>query len=99
MRVCVLVRAFVCVCRSVCARTCARARACAFVCACECGFAVPSASVFEHVLCVGCACACVCGTTVCVRLGAEWALRGPAVLIARPAAARARFLSVRCDRL
>ncbi len=40
------------------------------------------------------ACACVRGTTVCARLGAEWALWGPAVLIARPAAAaRARLRS------
>jgi hypothetical protein len=35
------------------------------------------------------ACACVRGTTLCARLGAEWALWGPAVFIARPAAARA----------
>jgi hypothetical protein len=82
----------------VCARVCARmgvhARAClcmrAFVCACECGLAVPSASIFARVLCV--CFACVCGTTVRVRLGAEWALWGHEVLIARPAAAaRARL--------
>ncbi len=47
-------------------------------------------------LCVG---MCVCGTTVCVRLGAEWALRGHAVLIARPAAARAWLRSGATGRL
>jgi hypothetical protein len=71
-----------------------RVRACpcmrAFVCACECGRAVPSASIFARVVRER-ACACVRGTTVWARLGAEWALRGPAVLIARPAAARARL--------
>jgi hypothetical protein len=37
---------------------------------------------------------------VCVHLGAEWALWGPAVLIARPAAGgRACAVAARCDRL
>jgi hypothetical protein len=85
---CVLVRAFVCVCKSVCVRACARARLCvrvrvrAWVCC----------SIGKHLrarVVRACACVCVCGTTVCVRLGAEWALRDHAVLIARPAAARA----------
>jgi hypothetical protein len=79
-------------------RVCARMRLSvhAFVCACECGRAIPSASIFGHVWAVVRvrACACVCGTTVCVRLGAEWALWGHAVLIARSAtAARARLRS------
>ncbi len=37
---------------------------------------------------------------MCVHLGAEWALWGPAVLIARPAAGgRACAVAARCDRL
>ncbi len=38
---------------------------------------------------------------MCARLGAEWALWGPAVLIARPAAGGGRACAVadRCDRL
>ncbi len=92
MRVCVRVCARICVRAQVrvCARALAHARACAFVCACECGFAVPSASIFARV------CAWVPARA---RLGAVWALWGHAVLIARPAAGGARAVADRCDRL
>jgi hypothetical protein len=92
-RICV--RAFVCVRRSVCARACACARGCACVRSCGCA-SVFGRSIGKHLCACVCvrarACACVRGTTVCARLGAEWALWGPAVRIARPAAAgRARL--------
>ncbi len=81
----VLVRAFLRVRRSVCARACACAHvsvhACVRVRVRVC-FAVPSASIFAR----ECVCVRVGRTTVCVRLGGAVARRGPAVLMARPAA-------------
>ena len=90
-RICV--RAFVCVRRSVCARACACARVRAGVRSCARARAgLPFHRQASSRVCVReRACACVRGTTVCARLGAEWALWGPAVQIARPAVARARL--------
>ena len=93
-RICV--RAFVCVRRSVCVRACACARVRAGVRSCaRARVGLPFHRQASSRVCVReRACACVRGTTVCARLGAEWALWGPAVLIARPAApavARARL--------
>ena len=84
-------RAFVCVRRSVCARACACARVRAGVRSCaRASVGLPFHRQASSRVCVReRACACVRGTTVCARLGAEWALWGPAVLIAQPAA-RAR---------
>ena len=86
-------RAFVCVRRSVCARACACARVRAGVRSCaRASVGLPFHRQASSRVCVReRACACVRGTTVCARLGAEWALWGPAVLIARPAVARVQL--------
>jgi hypothetical protein len=98
---CVLVRAF-CVRAQV--RVCVRARARVSMAACvrvrvRVRFAVPSASIFSHVLRVRVRHDFVCAPRRCA--GAVEARRGPAVLIARPAApgGRACAFAVRCDRL
>ena len=90
-RICV--RAFVCVRRSVCACARARVRVRAGVRSCaRASVGLPFHRQASSRVCVReRACACVRGTTVCARLGAEWALWGPAVQIARPAVARARL--------
>ncbi len=94
---CALVRAFVCARWCVSARACARARVCMQACACGC--VLPFHRQASSRMC----CVCVCGTTGCVcYAGAVEARRGPAVLIARPAAPnrnRACAVAVRCDRL
>ncbi len=96
-------RAWLCAHLCACAGPCVRARARACVCACV------RVCVCECLCVFVCACvcmrACVSVTTVHVCLGgcvgAVAARRGPAVLIARPAAlgGRARAVAVRCDRL
>jgi hypothetical protein len=90
VRWCVCARA--CACARVCSRAHARARAHACACVRSCARACVFCRSFgKHLRACVCVCACVCGATACVCLGAEWALWGPAVFIARPAAARARL--------
>jgi hypothetical protein len=98
-----------CVCE-ISARACnesVRWRVCSSVCLCSCACvrACPCvyARLFERTeIVIPSVCAAsVCVLRPCVRLGAVWAVvarRGPAVIIARPAAPGTRVVAVRCDR-
>ncbi len=93
---CVLVRAFVRMRRSACARVrlCLRA----FVCVCECVLPFHRQSISAHVCVRGCAWVCAWHDSACMPrrcVVAVVARRRPAVLIARPAAARASLRWVR----